>query len=40
MNKGAERFVALKELWRDVGKFVDGDGYKKVEMRLFEVEIV
>jgi hypothetical protein len=40
LNKGAERVVALKELWRDVGKFVDGDGYKKVEVRLFEVEIV
>jgi hypothetical protein len=40
LKKGAERIVALKELWRDVGKFVEGGGYKGLEVGVFEVEIV
>jgi hypothetical protein len=40
LEKGAKIIMALKELWRDIGKFVEGDGYKMLEVGVFEVEIV
>jgi hypothetical protein len=40
LKSGGERIVALKELWRDVEKFAEGDGYKKLDVGIFEVEIV
>ena len=40
LKQGAERNVALKELWRDIGRFVEGDEYKRLEVGVFELEIV
>jgi len=39
-KKGAQRIMALNELWQDIEKFVNGDGYKVLEVGVFEVEIV
>ncbi len=39
-KKSAERIVTLKELWRDAGRFVEGVQYEKLEVQVFNVEIV
>jgi Heterokaryon incompatibility protein (HET) len=39
-KKSAGRIVALKELWRDVRRFVRGVEYEKVEVQVLKVEIV
>lgn len=39
-KESAGRIVALKELWRDVRRFVKGVGYEEVEVQVLEVEIV
>ncbi|MCJ1319643.1 hypothetical protein MMC15_004979 [Xylographa vitiligo] len=40
LKTGGERIATIEQLWWDVGKFVEGDGYKRLEVRIFEVEIV
>lgn len=40
LERGGERTATLDELFGDVGEFVEGDGYKRMEVGVFEVEIV
>ena len=40
LKNGAEWNVALKDLWPDVGRFAEGDEYKRLEVGIFKLEIV